>query len=459
MALPKFIVALKSLSEDEKKNFEKYVTLYHLPESEVSGICKFLTKTLPNIKSETTLQEIRGKKYQKHTDKGFANYLSVLYNLLEDWIVKQSLDSDPQLKDVLLIRGFQNHGLYVLADRYYTKTSTLSDNHYYNLLYKWMAHFEVYFSHNPHKYKTGALAAHEMADSFKNFTIYTAEILKAELINWSLLFPFDPQADLLFLEKFAGQNPENSKDFFLPQISGLLRHFDLNTYLDLVYSFLQDPPENGSFEEIIYTFYLLRLYTMAKKRSQESMIPETINSIYDFAFTRGVFNQKGKLMPHNFRNLVNNVAEINSLPFSLEFIEKYSPFVHSDCPKDSKDVCIAMAFLKHDHYDDVIQHTNHKTFHDAAEKIQCYSMHLAAWFVKRKSEPDVYQNVLNSFLGYFKRNPDNQSQEIVNSYLNFASVLKDIDKGINPVNMSKHTNLMNRNWLTKYIKNHKIDMI
>lgn len=456
MALPKFIHALQALTPEEQGKFEKFVAIYHEPDSEVSSICKHVLKCLHTIQAETSLTEIKGKKFKRHSDKTFANYLSILFSLMEDWLVKQTLDSDPQLKNILLVRGFQNHGLYTLADKYYSKIESPQEQYYHTLLYQWIAHFEVYFSHNPYKYKKGAQAARELATSFKKFTTYTADILKAELINWSLLYPYDPKVDIHFLDCIGGQSANKS---FLRSISSLIEKFEWEPYTDLVHNFLINPPLKGSFEEVLLTFYLIRLNTIAKKRSQEIFQSDISHALYDFAFERGVFNQRGSLSPHTFRNLVNNISEINSLPYSLEFIEKYNRYMHSHCPENSKSVCIAMAFLKHNLYDAVIEHTNHKIFHDSAEKIQCYTMHLVAWFVKRKSEPDVYQNVLFSYMGYLKRNPDLLSNEITGSYMQFISVLKDIDKGINPIQISKYTNLMNRNWLTKYLKSNGIGII
>lgn len=456
MALPKFITALKALSDDERKKFEKYVSHFHQTKTETFEILSYVTKRAGDIESEATMSDIKGKKFKNHSNKAFANYLSVLYTLLEEWLIKITLDSDPQLKDVLLVKAFQNYGLYQVADKYYSKIASGENEYYYTQLYKWLAHFEIYFSHNPHKYAIGAGAASDLCNSFQLYTEYAADIIKAELINWNLLYQFDPVKEIQFLEKISTGNHGENKHKYLKTISGLLTSFDLQKYLNLVYNFVQNPPDKGSFEEVLLTFYLIRLNNIGQKRAQGLTYENTSKVLYDFAFSRGILNQRGSLLPHVFRNFVNNLAEVNSLQFSLDFVESYAQYMHSSFPEESKTLIIALVYLKHGDYDAVIHHTRHKNFHDVAEKKLCFSMNLAAWFTKRNTEPEVYLNTKNSFKGYFKRNPDKQSQEVVNSHLAFVSVLEEIEKGKAEINLSKYTNLMNRRWVTNYMRSNNI---
>ncbi len=462
MALPKFITVFNALHESEKVVFDKFILRHHDTKSEVYHIFCHIKKVSNGLLPQTDLKEIKGKKFVQHSDKNFANYLSLLYQLLEQWMVEDAIHHDENMKSYLLLKGFQKRGLYQLANKEYedmtNRIHSTPNANYYHKLYEWLSHFEVYYSFNPHKYSEGSNAVHSLHQTFIDYTSYTAQILKTEIINWSTIYPYVGTADAAIMESFVSASSDTTHIQNFRTICELFKEFDKSKYDILVNQLLNVGFLHGSLEEIIITAYLIRLNIRSKKQGLNNDHSHYTKKLYDFAFKNGIFSEHGKVTPITFKNMILSVAENNSFEFSIDFVHRYIHYVHSVTPESTHAVCMATVYFKNEKYSEAIAHTGHTTYHDLAEKIHSLTINLLSWFMTRKSEPDIYQNVKNNYISFIKRNSDKSSEDIHVGFLNFILVINDLEREKSHIMISQYKNLQNRMWLTKYMSQQGIEI-
>lgn len=455
MALPKFIVGFNALSTHEKTALEKLILAYHDDKSEVFRIFLHIKKVAPNLKPDDDIASIKGAKFESHSDKNFANYLSVLYQSLEEWLMNDTLKHNNGIQKLLLMRGLQKRGLYQMADRHFDELATLeperNPNDYYNLLYAWLAQFEVYYSYNPHKNNIGTEAVHILVDSYLKYSNYTAQLLKAEIINWAMLYPYKNEMDLELIDRIAQLLP-TSKSIF-DDISDLLRQFNLAKYDKAVEELCSRKFKIKSLEEVIVAVYLLRINVLTKKQNIDYDYTYYSTKLYDFAFAQGIFEENGKVPPTIFKNMLKNVYS-QSLSEGLDFVDKYIRYVHTNSPESTKAVSKAQIYFTHGAYEMAIKSSIHTTYHDFNEKLTALSLHFVSFYMIRHLEPDVYQTTKLNYIRFIHRNFDRLSPEIGKGYKNFIKVISEIEKNKGSIDLSSYDIIQNRTWIVNYLKEH-----
>ncbi|HLO53313.1 MAG TPA: hypothetical protein VK169_03440 [Saprospiraceae bacterium] len=453
MAAPKFVQLLTSFDKDEWPSFKKYVLSQYTENSDTYRIFKWLQDRKNELSEMDDVYILASKQFKGMTSKVFLNHLSLLYQLVERWLVNEQLSYENTTFKLLLHRNLQRRGMYHIADQLSNQLQKDLTNHK-ELSALWakkeILHQE-YYSFNPIKYQKGAVVLSQLLNATYDYMYHLLSVYQVELVNFGKNQKHDYRVEEEKSLQLIQLLQKSENQLFFDKMYLFIK-LDKTEYLeDLKNDLTNGIWPKGSLEEVVSTLYLIRKTTELYERGSLLPTVEIITELFAFSMKQGVYAEHGKLAPVTFRNIVGQLSRYQSFAFTKDFIDEWYVQVSSAFVESTRDVSHAMNCLKHEKYSEIFYYTRMKHFADDTEKALALSLHLIACFMNRKQDYDLYATTLHNYVSYLNRHKTTFSTKFYKGLLNTVKIIKKMDHGYD-VDLSLYDTIFYREWCEKMVK-------
>lgn len=452
MAAPKILQILITLNKDEWYSFKKTVSSHFSENSDTYRVFAWLYDKKKDLASLNDVSAVVAKYFNGMTSKVFLNHLSILYQILEKWMVMDQLMKENATFKLILHRNLQKRGLYSFADQLSTQLQKeISDRNdiVAKSTQKEILHQE-YYSFNPIKYQKRARGLSELVIATNEYISYILSIYKTELVNWGKIQNHDFTE---YEEKLEGMiklcHPMGNN--FFHRLFELFKHQNIEILDELKTRLFNNEWQKGSLEEVISTIYLIRKGAEMYEKSRNETLSKTITELMEFSMKQEVYTEHGKITPLTFRNIVGQLSKYQKFDYVQEFILRWYHQVTSEYLESTRDVCLAMNCFKNEKYEEIFLLTRMKHFHDDTEKALALSLHLIACFEQRDKDYDLYVTSLYNYTSYLKRNKSAFSPKFYIGMLNTIDILKKYDQG-KEISLSAYDQIFYKDWCEKMMR-------
>ena len=358
MATTKLFAALSTLKDVEWTSLKKYIKTQTREDSH-SYLCFTLIQKQKDKLNEIEYEKVIKRKYFKSmTTKAFSNILSKLFVMFEEWFVLKLLKEDKYAKEILLTKGYNERGLFKLANQTADKTIRainksddleLKNHQTLNRIYH-----NQYYSNNPIK-KTNP---HLLRDTIINYgysikeyaILYLLEISnKNQSTGVKLVFPIELLTTISTLEIEENKN-EVQLSHILLQAYKMSNDHNLEAYYYIKSILKKDVLTKSSDLYLILTIYHRQTST-ALFLNEKIKDNEIINESYNLLFDAINQSKHQKISSIQFLNNVSNLSYFIGYDKTTAFIEKWINKTSTKSKVSTLKHARAINAFKHDKYD------------------------------------------------------------------------------------------------------------
>ncbi len=456
MATPKLLEAVYTLTTDEWSSFGKYLLTKTRPNSDHHLLFKVLLKNKAALLEDGKSDKIRVKHFTAMTSKTYSNLLSRLFLYFEEWFSINMYLSSNYEKELLLIKGYNQKGLFKLANNVARNLVQRINSATYKSLDQQTVlkqlHTLQYFSNNPIKKTEG----HEIFCSGINAFLSSTE----------------EQALFLLLE-LENRTALNHQDLSQARsnLEGLIqsKHSELSQTMTLCLEALRDP----SLDHIInlktrlntstilpssdlYLALTIYLRKALNKVLNKNICVEAkeVLEIYQLTLSAMSANPHQKLLPVSLINAVAGLSLHTTYEETETLIQEWVPRTFTKYPESLSNYCNASNLFIHNRYDEAIDYLIGLEFDNINIKASSQAMLIIAHYMN-----DAEDLALTMAANFKKQLSRNKSKLYRADYLglyNFTKVLPLIykskyDKSI-IIDLKDYERLAFRNWVVKQIE-------
>jgi len=374
-------------------------------------------------------KKIKKQHFPQMKPKVFSNMLSRIFGWFEDWFAIEAFKEEEYQKEIALIKGYNQKGLFKLANRHYDKIKAKIKNanelDIVNNQALFELHYNQYYSTNPIKSKNGTKLFEDTVESYLKNTKNQALLLVMEAHNNMKVTGSEYHADLTKINSII-QHIDDTEltPFFNLAIQGF-RNDNLTSTFQLMEE-LQSGKLNESSElYTILTSYLGRISNQLcekGKLSKNSIVADAQN----LRFRAIVKNKHQKLLPTLMFNSVNILSNFQDYSSTSLFIDKWIDKVHTTYPDSSRRYCQALNAFAHDRYEEIPQLLNSLEFENVDQKIVSAILMIIAYY--KLEEEDLLETLIKNFIKQLKRNSKNLSKILYKANDNFIKVIVLLQK-------------------------------
>lgn len=342
----KLIQILSTLNKEEWISYRKYLLMYTSEDSDNYRVFAYLQRRKSKMQYLPELEDIRSKHFHNLSSKSILNILSRLYIWLEEWLVFYSMKNDKMESDLLLVKLLNRRGLYNLADqktkRLQKQINIASGLSIKNSRIQSDLYYYQYYSDNPIKSDNKKSIFSRMFESTTIYNREKLELLKTELYNREKLDGTD-------YSNLIDDNHKSQLEQYISILKETVKNFDLQSFQRIKNILLSEKFERGSDVHVITTFYLQNLISRFYNITND-VKPEDINELYSYAIESGVLLNNGKLTVIRFNNLINSIAQSNTIEDTRNFINKWILLVDTPNMEALRDLSEAKNQYFHQNY-------------------------------------------------------------------------------------------------------------
>lgn len=447
----KLIQALSTFNKEEWISYRRYLLMNTSEESDNYRIFVFLQKRKKKLIDIAELDEIRKKHFSNLSTKSILNILSRLYIWLEDWLVYYSISNDQMESDLLLVKELNRRGLYNLADqktkqlqKQISKTSEISikKSRIQSQLY-----YYQYYSDNPIKRNTEDDMFPTLYYSTKQYHQEKEILLKTELYNRQNVY----NTDYLYL---FGPDKKSQLYDSLSLLSDTVKNYDLNSFQQIKAELLSGKFQKGSDTHTVITFYLQNLISRFYNITNGVKAAD-IYELYSYAIESGVLLSKGKLTVVRFNNLINSIAQTNTIVETNSFINRWISLVDTANPKALKDLSEAKNHYFHKNYPEISNVILFHNYPDLEQKLMALGLILISLYEDKNIDYDIAINYCTNMKRTITRNKKRIGPTLLKSYFNFIKILELLNKtrkSVLDVNINDYHPILFKSWVIQKIK-------
>lgn len=457
MQSAKLIQTCLTFSTEEWTDLRKTIYANHRSDSDIVDLFNFLYKRKDRLESLKTKEAVRRKHFEKLTSKGFLNLLSRLYNEVEDWLVFYEYRSNNHQKKLLLLKTFNNRGLYKQADAL-AKSMIDEANALLNTnVAKDQILLDVYdaqyYSNNPIKYQKelGKEYLQFIQMYLERLTRSRASIYLAELSNWSDIRNVDLSNSierLRSLTEMLDVHPE------MKVYNDALVSLFENTTAEPFY-ILKDGLLGGKLEQgdLLHDIVCYALMTKIFKLLNKKVLTESRNlvDIYNYVLGTDLLIKHGKIPSVRFENMVVHMAQKLSFDETSEFILKWINRVNTEYPGAQVNACMAINAFYNKRYSDLLNYTNDQHFSGPRSKQRILLFEIIGMYYSKTIDYNSLLMKIKNFKRYLKRNAAKYSKHNGESKMNLLKIMElhhkaKFDSSIT-IDLSKYENIFYRTWV------------
>lgn len=405
----KLILVFNSLIINLSKELKKYLNYDFVRQNEdIRKVFDYLFLQAKNkerkLSKESLHQYLYGKK--PYNDLRIRHLMSMSCQVLEDFIVFQSMNDNRVFKEKLLIKFYAENGLENQAIRMIEKTKDISgdtsrgDATFFRNRYEMGS---LYYDINSGNIRSEDF---DYQETVRSFTIYTViEVLKSACtvntikkvmetdIRQDLLQPvldFLPNSDYL-------QIPTVRIYYHLLQIVEKEddAHFE---------SLLNDIRENEDLflHKDLNTIYRTMINFCIKKSNQNNVLFSRFTfEIYLYTIEKGILLDKGEVNRFVFTNVITIGLKLREFERSLRFLEEYQHHIHPDFVQNTIQYNLAKIHYAQQRYDSALRIL---LTHELKDKIwNLNAKYLILKILFEQKEFELFRSHLKSFRIYVQR--------------------------------------------------------
>ena len=204
MALPKFLTFYQSLDSKQIFHFRKFVLSYIGPETEAYGVLEVLSARQDWKERYPGNEAMAAHCLASGHQKTYLNYLSMLYDIAQEWMALDQLRKEPYEQDLLVQRWLNRKGLHQQAEQVRARVLRNLDEEVgvdYKLdRYRSEVNFEYLFCNNPDMNDYREEDYRDMLQGFDAYFSGKAAMMMCEVSTFSKYFRVDMSKDIRQME-------------------------------------------------------------------------------------------------------------------------------------------------------------------------------------------------------------------------------------------------------------------
>jgi len=441
MATPKFFNSLATLDKDERKSFKQCLSLHIREGSDPDKCYQYLHKQADNLQKADFDEVVRKKHFTKLTSKAFSNLLSKLQGHFESWLSNKMFLEEPYEKEILLVKGLNQRGLYQQADQVFNKTLKQLKNEQHIDLYQHRVmaalYREQYYSNNPIKKEKWQTIYKELLEYQIKTQMEQSALCLLEATNIEGVRPLDFQIEKQILRTIAESQKDSKLSEVILTIVNYFQDEGDEQIEDLLDHLETDRFDNSSDLFLILTAYIRRIVTVRWKKGgleNQDLYSRSIHLCLEATEQ----NPRQKFNAQYLFNCVSALAHFETEAYMEALIDKWSQKVHTAYPESVKRYCKALVAFRNDKYEKIPSLLNNTTFDLGNYKLGSYLLNLIAQY--KLGEEDLTTSMITNFRKQLKRNSNVESDRNIRAMYNTTRFITDLMK-------------------SKYQKNLQLDLI
>lgn len=440
MALPKFISFFQALDTKQIHHFKKYALTCVGAETEAYGVLDYLAEDDNWRNQYPGNEELAKLCLAGGSQKTFLNYLSMLYDIAQEWMALDQLRKNQYEQDILVQRWLNRRGLHQQAEQVRAKVLRKLDEEkgedYKLAMYRSAVHFEYLFCNNPDMYEYREEDYLEMIQGFDAYYTAKMTLMMCEVHSFEKVFHKD-MGPLLQHMQSKTHLLHNSRMAELARLAYKMKAEDDFHALKQ----LMDAILNGELLEGSLMHRVIVRYTVASGKQLWSLGKEVdtkkVGALVDYGLSTGVYSDDGMLAPPVFHNMVVTLSQVYSEKELLAFVKKWSKSVDERYQDAAAEIGKAQVYFYFGKYHLILDHTNVGNM-SVNQRYVAQGLDLIAGFEDRLKKPDQYQRYVKNFTNYIKYNRDKLSANTLEKYRNLYRLLRDIDQKKGKLNIADY---------------------
>ncbi len=446
-----------SLTKEEWLGFHKNLLGITKSSTDLYKLFSYFQKNKNRLEKLPDLETVRSLHFEHLTPKGLSNLMSKLMGILERWLAAQQLEKTAYQKELLLIKTYNNRGLYKLANRVAQKLETkiLKGDlglHAENLTKLYDAQ---YYSNNPIKSENPTLFK-DLINCFSQDIKNKSLLYLLELENKSAKRGFAyAEEEKKELEKVVSIEVKNDLAIVLELVLEAVRNpneYKLRKSLDQIEQLCI---EKGSDIYLILISYLalsLRGLYHTNQLENIGLFLET----HQLRFEAIKQNSNHKLLPVHFFNQVNLISIYSGYDQTTTFISEWSSSVHSKFPESVLSFAKALNAFRNERYEALPELLSTSKFDNFQYKMEGIILLIIAHY--KSGDEELLHSMIPNFKKQLKRN---KAHLAARNYLGLNNLVDVIlllskskyDKTIS-VDLADFQPIFYKNWIEKEMKIH-----
>lgn len=455
MALPKFLTFYQSLDSKQVFHFRKFVLSYIGPETEAYGVLEVLSSRNDWQERYPGNEEMAKYCLASGHQKTYLNYLSMLYDIAQEWMALEQLRKEPYEQDLLVQRWLNSKGLHQQAEQVRAKVLRNLDQEEgsdYNLArYRSEVHFEYLFCNNPDMNDYREEDYRDMLQSFEAYFNGKATMMMCEVFTFGKYFHVDMSRDLEHMASKMNKREKNKMVLHTQQAYKMISKPETRNWVKLCDAILNDEIRVGSLMHSVLTRYALKtgihLWSSGKHKD--------INRIADiakYALRTGVFLDEGRMSPTSFHNLVVTMCQVYTEKEMEKFAKDWSAEVDVRYRDAAAKIANAQIYFYFGKYHLMPDQTSVLEM-SPNQRYIVQGLDLIAAFENRFVDLDKYQRQIQKFNNYLLYNKDSLSSDALSKYKNLSKLLRDVDQKKDSLSIQNYSPVYYRKYALALIKN------
>lgn len=457
MPSPKFFIAVNSLTKEEWSSFRIYLLSKTRRDSDNFTCYTALSKNKNHLLEEGLDEMIRKKHFSKMSPKVFSNLLSRMFVWFEEWYSIYTFQNQDHEKELSLIRGYNQRGLFKLADQHFIKLEKKLNQEKSLNLEQGRARSELYqlmyYSNNPIKGNSQLNLFENCISSFLKYAVEQSSIRLLELRNKTLYKDRDFGQYENELIAFSNSSANSSCNEIIKETVDLLKNKSYEKLIALVNKLEEGIITKSSDLYLILTTMTSRVSTDLWNNNKIKDAKILIQSS-QLQFDALVEHKHFKLLPVHFFNQVTTIAEFASYEETDKFITDSISMLHTKYPDSALKYCQAINEYRHENYDKVPELLNGLQLDEYIHGLIGNCMLIISHF--ELGEHDLLHTLIHNFRKQLKRNKSTNSRLIIEGMINLTKVilkLEDVLISKKPIpDLSTYSPLFFRSWVQKKIE-------
>ena len=387
--------------------------------------------------------------------KTYLNYLSMLYDIAQEWMALDQLRKEPYEQDLLVQRWLNRKGLHQQAEQVRARVLRNLDEEVgvdYKLdRYRSEVNFEYLFCNNPDMNDYREEDYRDMLQGFDAYFSGKAAMMMCEVSTFSKYFRVDMSKDIRQMEgKMNGA--VKSKIVDLTQLAyKMISKPDTRLWVKLSDALLNGEVRRGSLLNSVLSRYCVKSGINLWSKDKHKDVAR-IAAIAQYGLNTGVYAEEGKMSPSSFHNLVATLCQALNEKEMLTFVKKWSKEVDPRFKEAALKIGTAQVYFYKEKYHNIKHNTNVVEL-SPNQRYLAQGLDLIAAFENRKKDEATYKRQVHNFNNYLRYNKDKMSAEALTKYRNMYRLMRDIDAKPGKLSMDDYNPVFYRKYCMRCLEN------
>jgi hypothetical protein len=457
----KLIVLLEKLDGYQWRSLSRFVVSpYANASKEVEDLFRYLYKKREAGYALQTLHKptVYGELFPatSYHNQHLNQLMSLLFKLVEKWLIIASLDEQPILAENLKARQFlkmklDKHLLFSLASskKMIRHEPHKTEHYYYQYQVEELAeqHFTSQKSRRHHP------ALQQASESLDDFFVlqklrYFCEMLnRQQLTGYTYELTLAPYIKAYFKHEQQDDNVLISLYYHLFQI--LSPEEDALSFEAFMHLLLDNFTRLDKSESQHLWYYAIN-YCIGQIREGDRKYAPRLFALYTQGVETGILLDEGTISPWTFKNMVKLGLNLKRYDWVENFVKTYADLLPENKKEDALHYNLAELYFFLGQYDAALAQLRHVEFTDIHYNLG--SRALLAKIYYEQQQWDALEAVLTAFLVFLRRN-QTISNKVKAPYRNFcrmlSALLRRLPTQYAPLikKLNDNKNINNRDWL------------